>query len=305
MASAHSAETTAKPDSNGLALAIGAYVIWGVLPLYLRFVQSVPPLEFVGWRVIFTLPICLLLVAVYRLGGELLAVLRQPRHVAALVCSALLVGANWVIYVAAVHDGHVLAASIGYYINPLVNVLLGTTFLGERLSRTRWLAVAVATCGVAILAIEALDALWLSLAMTLTFGGYGLVRKVVPVGAVVGLTWETIVLLPAGLAIIAWQAGQPGGTSIGGDVAGTALIVMFGPITAIPLMMFAAATRRMDYATIGFIQFLSPTLTFIQGIWVFKEPLGTDQLACFLLIWCACGIYSWDLLRRRPRPATA
>lgn len=277
--------------------AIAAYSIWGLLPLYLKSVHYVPPFEFVGWRALFTVPVCLALVLAGRQGGELLAALRRPRVAAALVLSALLIGSNWVIYVVAVHNGHVLAASIGYYINPLINVVLGTAFLGERLSRTRWLAVAIATAGVALLAVEAIDALWVSLALAGTFGLYGLVRKLVPVSAVAGLALETIVLTPPALALLGWYARQPAGLSLGPDLARAALIVAAGPVTAIPLMLFTAAARRMDYATLGFIQFIAPTLVFIQGLWLFDEPLSAAQAGCFALIWIACAIYCTELIR--------
>ena len=303
MASPDSAVATAPPAGNGLPLALGAYAIWGLLPLYLRFVHDVPAHEFVGWRVVFTLPVCLILVIATRQLGDMREVLRHPGRLAALGLSALLMGANWAIYVAAVHDGHVLASSLGYFINPLANVLLGTTFLGERLNRIQWLSVAVAVAGVGVLAFEALDTLWISLALVATFSGYGLVRKLVTVPAITGLTFESLTLLPLAMLVLAWQAGLgqsgPGaGVSLGGDPATTALLVASGPITAIPLMMFASAVRRMDFVTIGFVQFLAPSLVFIQGLWLFHEPLGTTQLACFGLIWTACGIYCWDLIAR-------
>lgn len=290
------------PSGSGLAQAFTAYLIWGLLPLYLKLLHRVPPLEFVGWRVVFTLPICLALVLAGRQGPELLAVLRNPRVLGALALSALLIGINWTTYVVAVHNGHVLAASIGYYLNPLLNVVLGTAFLGERLSRSRWLAVTVAVVGVGVLAVEALDALWISLVLAGSFGLYGLVRKLVPVSAITGLTCETIVLiLPAG-ALLGWYAGQPAGLSLGVGPVGDTLLMLSGPLTAIPLMLFAAAARRMDYATLGFIQFLTPTMAFIQGLWLFHEPLNLIQACSFALIWIACAIYCRDLLRRAPAP---
>ena len=263
----------------------------------MKFLHGVPPLEFVGWRVIFTLPVCLLLVLLGRQGRELLVLVRQPRLFAPLALSGVLIGANWTAYVVAVHNGHVLAASIGYYINPLINVLLGTAFLGERLSRGQWLAVGVALAGVAVLAIEARDALWISLALAGTFSLYGLVRKLVPVSAITGLTCETLVLAAPAAALISWYGAQPAGLSLGHSLASDALIVAAGPITAIPLMLFATAARRMDYATLGFIQFITPTMAFMQGLWLFHEPLSGAQGICFALIWVACAIYCRELLR--------
>lgn len=285
--------------AEGLPQAIGAYVVWGLLPLYLILVHHVPAFEFVGWRVLFTLPVCLVLVAWQRQWTEMNAVLRQPRLLAALTASALLIGANWLIYIAAVQSGHVFASSIGYYINPLVNVVLGTAFLGERLTKRQWWAVGLAAAGVSILAIEALSSLWISLLLAGTFGLYGLVRKLVPVSSITGLTFESALLVAPALGIIGWYAATPAGISMGRDLATDGLVAVSGLITAIPLLLFAYAARRMDYSTIGFIQFLSPTIVFFLGLFVFKEALSLSQLVCFVIIWTACGVFCWDLIQRR------
>ncbi|MBC2670386.1 EamA family transporter RarD [Novosphingobium piscinae] len=284
---------------NGLPQALGAYGLWGLLPLYLAAMHHVPPVEFVGWRIVFTLPVCLALVVAGRQAAPLLAVLRQPRALAPLLLSALLIGANWTIYVVAIHDGHVFAASIGYYINPLINVLLGTAVLGERLNRIQWLAVGIAAIGVGLLAVGALGALWVSLALALTFGFYGLVRKLAAVPAVTGLTVETLVLLPAALCLLGWFAAQPGGSALSRGPADGLLLAASGLVTAIPLLLFAQAAQRMDYSTLGFFQFLAPTLVFVEGLVVFDEPLSVVQLVCFAFIWTACAVYCGDLLRRR------
>ncbi|WP_335682288.1 EamA family transporter RarD [Porphyrobacter sp. HT-58-2] len=170
------------PVVSGLAPALGAYLIWGFLPLYLILVESVPPFEFVGWRIIWTLPLCLLIVAVRRQFPELLTALRSPRSLLALLASATLIGFNWFIYVWAIMEGQVYATSIGYYLNPLINVLLATLFLGERLSNRQWLAVAIAAIAVALLAAGAVTSLWISLSLAFSFAFYGLVRKQVSVG---------------------------------------------------------------------------------------------------------------------------
>ena len=302
MASSSSSDPAA-PRGSGLPQAFAAYAIWGLLPIYLHATRVVPAAEFVGWRVVLTVPVCLGLILATGQAGELLGVLRDPRRLAALGLSAALIGANWLIYIAAIQAGHVLATSMGYYINPLLNILLGTLFLGERLAPRQWLAVAVAAAGVMVLASGAQTAVWLSLSLAATFGFYGLVRKLVPVSAVTGLTVETLVLLPVGLAVVGWYALQPAGTSLTHGPGTAALIIAAGPITAVPLLLFAAAARRLPYATIGFIQFMSPTLVFIQGIWLFHEPINQRQLVCFALIWTACAIYCWDLLLRRRQAA--
>ena len=299
-----SSSVPAAPRGSGLPQAFAAYAMWGLLPIYLHATKGVPAPEFVGWRVVLTVPVCLGLILATGQGAELLGLLRDPRRLASLALSAALIGANWLIYVAAIQADHVLATSLGYYINPLLNVLLGTVFLGERLAPRQWLAVAVAGAGVAVLASGAPMAMGLSLSLAATFGLYGLVRKLVPVSAITGLTVETLILLPVGLAVVGWYAAQPGGSSLAQGPGMAALVIAAGPVTAVPLLLFAAAARRLPYATIGFIQFLSPTLVFIQGVWLFHEAINPRQLACFGLIWAACAIYCWDLLsRRRQAPA--
>ena len=291
--------TSAQP--NGLPMAFVTYLIWGLLPLYLRLVHQVPAFEFVGWRVVFTLPVCLVLVMVMGQWQALKAALAWP-VLRLLMLSAILVGINWMIYILAVQTGHVLATSIGYYMNPLANVLAGTLFLGERLSRRQWLAVGLAALGVSFLAWGALDTLWISVTLAFSFCAYGLVRKLAPVESLAGLSVETLVLLPIAVGIVGWYAASPAGSSIGVDTSSSLLIAFSGVVTAVPLLLFAYAARRMDYSTLGMVQFFSPTIAFFLGLFVFKEPLNTSQLVCFMLIWSAIAVFMWDLwLQRRKR----
>ncbi|PLK26565.1 EamA family transporter RarD [Novosphingobium sp. TH158] len=291
--------TGAQHRQGGLPLALGAYLIWGLLPLYLRLVHHVPPFEFVGWRVVFTLPFCMIAVTLARQWPAIRQALGNRRTVLTLLASSLLIGGNWLIYIAAIQSGHVFATSLGYYINPLINVLLGTVFLGERLNRRQWLAVALAGAGVALLAFGAVEMLWISLSLALSFGGYGLVRKVAPVESLPGLTIESAVLLLPALAIIGYYGQGPQGTAIGEGMVPDLLVALSGVLTAVPLLLFAAAARRMDYSTLGFVQFLSPSIVFLLGLFVFHEPLRTVQLGSFLLIWAAIGLFVADLLARR------
>lgn len=291
----------AASGAGGLAPAIGAYLIWSLFPLYFSLLGDVSPFEVVAWRLLFTLPFCLLMIALMRQGKELRAAIVQPRIVAALALSGLLIGSNWLVYVIAVMHGHVLATSLGYYINPLVNVLAGTLFLRERLSRLQWLAVALAAVGVGILAWDAVDTLWISVSLALSFGGYGLTRKLAPVDALPGLTIETIVLLVPALGLLAWQAATPEGLAMGTSLKLNLLLPCAGVLTGVPLLLFAAAARRLEFSTLGFIQFMTPTGVFLLGLFVFHEPLKTTQLICFLFIWTAIAAFCWDLLARRGR----
>lgn len=295
--------TPASDRPRGLPLALFAYTVWGFLPLYIALLRAVPAFEFVAWRVIFTLPFCLAIAALRRQLGEIVRALGDWRLLRLLLASALLIATNWVIYVAAVNNGHIYAASLGYYINPLVNVLLGTLFLGERLNRIQWLAVAVAGCGVAILLSGAADTLWISLALAASFGLYGFVRKLAPVGSLPGLTIETLLLAPVAAGAACYFAIGDRVSSFGHDLSTSLLLAGAGVLTAVPLLCFALAARRMDYSTLGFIQFLGPTIGFFLGLMVFHEPLRPVQLASFVLIWVAVGLFSWDLLRRHAASA--
>jgi len=284
---------------SGLPYAIGVYLMWGLIPLYFKLLDPVPPFELVGWRVVFTIPVCLVLVALLRQFDDVRRALTSPRTLAALVLSAFLIGANWLVYVIAIATDHVFAASLGYYINPLMNVLAGTLFLGERLSRRQWIAVALATVGVGVLAWGALGTLWISMGLALSFCGYGLVRKLAPVESLPGLTVETFVLILPAIALIAWQGAQPAGISLGRSPMIDTLLALAGIVTGVPLMLFATAARRMSYSTLGFVQFLAPTLVFMLGLFVFREPLHPAQLASFVMIWAALGVFCWDLLSSR------
>lgn len=294
-----SANNHYEAQRGGLPFALGAYFIWGFLPLYFKLLHDVPPLELVAWRVLFTLPLCLTIVTARGQWPDMRAIFTSPRTVGRLALSALLVGANWVIYVAAVQQGHVLAASLGYYINPLLNILLGTVFLGERLNRARWAAVAIAACGIALLLWGAVDMLALALSLAVSFALYGLVRKLTPVGAVPGLTTETVLLLPAASAVAAWYGAQSDGSAMTHGVATALLLVGSGVLTAVPMLMFAVAARRLDLSTLGFVQFMSPTIAFVLGLLAFGEPLAPVKLACFVLIWAAIALFTRDMLRQR------
>ena len=290
---------------SGLAPAIAAYTIWGFLPVYLLLVRSVPPFEFVGWRIIWTLPVCLVIIALRRQGPDLRAALADRKSLLVLTGSALLVGTNWLVYVWAIQRGEVLATSLGYYINPLLNVLFGTLVLGERLNRRQWIAIALAATGVAMLLGGALTTLWISLTLATSFSLYGLVRKQVAVGSLPGLTIESAILLPPAIAIAAWYAASPAGSSFGHDLSLSLAIVIGGLVTAVPLLLFAVAARRMDYSVLGMIQFIAPTIVFVLGLTMFDQPLRPVQLACFVLIWLALAVFVWDLLARRRAASTS
>jgi chloramphenicol-sensitive protein RarD len=290
---------------DGLPHALATHAIWGAMPVYLVLVHAVPPLEFVAWRIVWTLPLCLAAIAWRRQWPEIRAAFADRRSLLLLGASATLVAINWVSYVIAIQTGHVFAASLGYYLLPLFMMLLGMVVLGERLSRAQWAAVALAAAGVALLAGGARTTLWLSGTIAVTFGLYGLIRKQVAVGPVAGLTIETVLLYLPSIAVAAWFALSPGGSSMAQGPGLAGAIMLGGPMTAVPLMLFATAARRMDYTTIGFLQFLSPTIVFLLGLFWFHERLQPVQLGCFVLIWSAMALFVWDLLRERRKARLA
>ncbi|WP_374527747.1 EamA family transporter RarD [Novosphingobium sp.] len=289
---------------TGLPFALGAHLIWGLLPLYLRLVHAVPAVEFVGWRVLFTLPLCALFIAARGQKNELIAALTNWKVLRMLVLSALLIGTNWLVYVMAIQSSHVFAASFGYYLTPLLQVLAGTVFLHERLSALQWAAVLLAGLGVVLLGWGELDMLGVSLAMALSWLCYGFVRKVTPVGSVPGLTIETLVLAPLAVLIVSWFAATPQGSSFGHAAGQSLLIACAGLVTAVPLLFFAIAARRMDFTVLGMLQFVSPTIVFGLGVTVFGKPLDPLQLGSFAIIWTAIALFVWDLLVRRGKAGT-
>jgi len=283
---------------RALGFALGAHVIWGSMPIYLQLVRDVPVFEYVSWRTLFTLPLCLVFVVLWQSGDELRQVLRDRRTMATLLGSASMIAINWCLYVWAIQSGHVYAASLGYYILPLTMMLLGLVFLGEKLTRRQWGAVALAAIGVSALAAGALTTLWVSLACAVTVGVYGLLRKTVAAGPLVGLAVESLILAPFAIGFLVWtgRSGGPG-LAMGRDTLETIGIVAGGPATAIPLLLFATAARAMPYTVIGFLQFSSPTIVFLLGLFVFGEELKPAQLACFVAIWAAASLFTWELFR--------
>ena len=286
--------------SRGVAYALLAYLAWGLFPLYFRFLAGVGAVEIVLHRVAWSLVFLLALLAGLRRWQWLAPLARQPRVLAAAGLSALLLAGNWTLYVWAVMNGRVLDASLGYFINPLVNVLLGSVFLHERLRPAQWAAVALAAAGVAWLALRGPQFPWVGLAIAFSFGLYGLLRKTAALGAIEGLTLETMILAPLAIALLGWWTWQGSGGLAGHDGATLAWLVGVGPLTAVPLLLFGAGARRIPMATLGLLQYVSPTLQLLLGLWLFGEPLAGARLVGFALIWLALAIYSAEgLLRAR------
>jgi len=282
----------------GIVYALLAFVTWGLFPLYLRQVASVHPVEVVLHRSAWSLLFLLVLLALLRRFEWLRAVLGQPRLLGLFTLSALLLSGNWLVYVFAVQSGHVVEASLGYFINPIVNVLLGVLVLHERLNRVQWTAVALAAAGVLWLTVLAGRPPWIALTLALSFGLYGLMRKTSSLGALEGLALETLLLAPLVVPALAWWTFSGHGAMARGDLALDAWLLLGGPLTALALVWFAAGARRLPLATVGLLQYLSPTIQLALGVWVFREPFDQARLVGFAFIWAALLIYSLDGWRR-------
>lgn len=285
--------------SPGIAYAALAYIAWGLFPLYFRQVAHVPALEVVAHRTVWSLAFVLVVLAVRRQWGWMRALWSQPRVLGAFAASALLLSGNWLTYVWAVQNHHVVDASLGYFILPLVNVALGFVFLHERPRPGQWLAVALAAGGVVWLAVQAGSVPWIALVLALSFGFYGLMRKVATLGALEGLTLETMMLAPVALAALGVWSAQGQGALVQGDASTVAWLLVAGPLTAVPLLLFAAGARRIPLATMGILQYISPSLQFALGIWLFHEPFQPARLLGFVLIWAALLVYSVEGWRAR------
>lgn len=289
----------------GIAYALLAFAMWGLFPLYFRELASVAPLEVVLHRSAWSLLFVVALLAAKRRFGWLRDIAGQPKKLALFGLSALLLSGNWLVYVYAVHSGQVVEASLGYFINPLVNVLLGVLVLHERLRRVQWAAVALAALGVAWLTLQAGRLPWIALVLALSFGLYGLMRKTAPLGAIEGLALETMLLAPIVVPALAWWTLSGQGAMARGDLALDAWLVFGGPLTALPLLLFAAGARRLPLATVGLLQYVSPTIQFLLGIAVFHEAFDERRLVGFALIWAALAIYTLDGWRTARRAAIA
>lgn len=293
---------------RGLWFAVAAYGAWGLIPLYFKLLVAIAPTEVLAHRVVWSFVFLLGVMAVVRRWSELAVVLRNRWAMATLVASTVLIAANWFTFIDAVTRGEVLQASLGYFITPLANVLLGLVFLGERLRPAQWLAVLLAAAGVANLTLASGHTPWIALALVTTFSLYGLLRKTVAADALLGLFVETAILLPSAIAYLVWLGARGQGTAMNTGTATLAALLLSGVVTAVPLLCFAAGARRLRLATLGLIQYLAPSLQFLVAVVVFGEPFAATQVVTFACIWIAVVIYTIDSLvgyRQQVAPVAA
>ena len=295
----------ARLSPRGLAAGTAAFALWGLFPVYFHSLSAVPALQIIAHRIVWSAVFLVAWMAVRGQLGVLAATFRRPALVARLVLTALLISANWLVWVWSVTHNHIVESSLGYYINPLVNVLLGVLVLHERLNRAQWLAIGLAALAVLYLALLAGQPPWIAGTLALCFSLYGLVRKIISVDALPGLTIETLLLTPIAVGYLGWcvWAGSSAFTADGPATA--ALLIGSGVITAIPLFLFAYGARALPYSTVGVLQYITPTLQLVCGVALYHESFGPARAAGFALLWVALLIYAVDGLWRARNAARA
>lgn len=285
---------------TGILSAALAFLCWGLFPLYFHAISEVPPMQILVHRVLWSLLFLAIILAARRQWAWLGELRSRPRVIGSFFVSSLLLSGNWLLYIWAVNNGHVIEASLGYFINPLVNVMLGYLVLKERLRRVQWAAIALAACGVLWLTWQARQMPWIALILAASFGGYGLMRKTAALGALEGLSFETLILFPFALGYLAWLTmhGQNSFVTAESDSIRW-LLVAAGPITAIPLLLFASGARKIPLSVLGLLQYIGPTIQMSLGIFVFHEAFTAARLVGFVLIWSALALYAAEGLYRR------
>jgi chloramphenicol-sensitive protein RarD len=290
-----SAAASAAAKSGALAAAI-CYFAWGLVPLYWKQLAGINPVELIAHRHVWSLGLVLLLVLAQGTFGQVRAALGTRRSLGLNFLSATLLTANWLIYVWGVNTGHVIECSLGYFLVPLVNVAVGRFVLHEHLRRLQWVAIGCAGAGVAVMVAQLGRPPWIALALAGTWGGYGLLRKKSPLGSLIGLTVETLLLAPFAVGFLLWQHHTGAGALGRVDAATHSLILSSGVITAVPLLLFAYGARRIRLSTMGLLQYLAPTVQLALGVWVYHESFSRDRLTGFAFIWAGLALYTADNL---------
>lgn len=290
-------------DKKGFLLAFGAYFTWGLFPIYWKFLQNVPALQLLGHRILWSFVLLLIILVV---GGQLKALREKAFDLKTLriyAIAAVLIGVNWLMYVWAVNAGYIVETSLGYFINPLISVVLGMIFFRERLRPLQWIPVALAVIGVTYLTVSYGRLPWIALTLAFSFGFYGLVKKLAPLSSVYGLTLETgILVLPAAGYLVAMELTGSGAFLHAGLVSDM-LLVGAGLVTTIPLLMFAGAAHRIPLTMIGLMQYFAPTMQFLIGVFVYKEPFSSQQLIGFGIVWLGLLIFAAESLYHNRTPA--
>jgi chloramphenicol-sensitive protein RarD len=285
-----------KKQKLGLIYGVSAYVLWGMFPLYWPLLQPANPLEIVSHRAVWTLVFCLIVLAVTHALKSTLATFRRPKVAIKLFLASVLISINWLIYIWATNNGHVVEASLGYYINPLIIIAFGVLLLKEKMRKLQWVAVSIATVGVIILTVDYGRLPWVALGLALSWGTYGLVKKQLGLGALEGLAIETLIAFIPYCGYLMF-IGSKGQGQFGHEIGLTTLLISAGAVTAIPLLLFNGSTTRLPYSTIGLLQYITPTIQFSIGVWVNHEDMPTARWVGFIFIWLALMTLATDLLK--------
>jgi chloramphenicol-sensitive protein RarD len=286
-------------DRRGIALGVAAYLLWGVFPAFFHLLGAAAPTEILAHRVLWTLVLMAVILSVVRGWGALRSL--PPRVWAMITAAAALIAVNWGLFIYATTVGHVVEVALGYYIGPLVSVLIGVLVLRERLRLLQWVAVGIATAAVLVIAVGDHRVPWLGLGLAVSFATYGLIKKTVPLPAAASLTAEGVVLAPLAAAYLVFLQLAGTATLTGHGAGHVALLVLTGPVTAVPLLLFGAAARRIPLTTLGTLQYLAPTLQFLLGVVVYGEVMPAERWVGFGLVWVALVVFTVDLVRSRPR----
>ena len=278
----------------GLVYATSAFVIWGLSPVYWKALGAVPALEIIMHRVVWSFFFLVILIVLQRRTREFVEVLRNGRMLLTLFATSIFISGNWFLYIWAVNSNYLLQASLGYYINPLVNVVLGMVFLRERLRKPQILAVLLATSGVLYLTISYEEFPWIALTLALSFGFYGLIRKIAPVGSLVGLTIETMLLSFPAIIYLFYLHSQGTGSIFHVSLKLDLLLIGCAPLTAVPLLFFTLGAKRLYLSTVGLMQYIGPSGMFLLAVFYYHEPFSATRVWTFIMIWAALGIYSTD-----------
>ncbi|MFC5385724.1 EamA family transporter RarD [Aquamicrobium segne] len=284
---------------HGFFLAFGAYFLWGLLPFYMKWVAHLPLMEVVAHRILWSVPIAAGFLIWQGRTADFKTALRTPHMLGMAALTALVITINWSIYVWAIAVDRTLETALGYYINPLVNVMLGALVLSERLNRVQIAAVVLAGVAVIMLTYENGSLPWVSLCLALSFGCYGFLRKTLPIGPSQGFLLEVVILAVPALTYVIWLVVDGSNHFLSGDWMDTVLLIGCGPVTAVPLLMFAYGAKALRLSTLGLMQYFAPTMVFLIAVFVFGEPFGISQLVAFMLIWTGLAIYTWSSLRKK------
>jgi chloramphenicol-sensitive protein RarD len=290
-------QQNSRASSLGVLYALGAYGIWGFAPMYWRALESIPAAQLLAHRVLWSMVVGVALLLLTRRASELRMVLRSRRRLLPMLFSAFLIGSNWLVFLFAVETNRVLDTSLGYYINPLISVLMGTLLLGEKLRPWQIAAVSLAAAGVLLLTASFGKLPWISLVLAFSFALYGLVRKLAPVMPVVGFTLETAILAPLGLAYLLYVGGNGSDASADATIGFRLLIVGTGAFTAVPLLCFNSAAKRLKLSTVGLFQYIAPSISFVLAVALYDEPFTRAHAFAFACVWLALAIYTLDSLR--------